>query len=174
MDQPCHVDINELNNHYSLGSPHLEISDALVSFRQRIMHLLESFTRVISSSAFRFNVIEEVPDQVHLWDVPAPLFVLLRYLTMLIVTTPFKSNKMTHIYHFRKTCGHISTLAYCYIRLDVKRRYDVHLDVRPDAAQQEDVLVVLAQCVSQHRDTYPTRLGVSCISETKNSFCQSP
>ena len=98
------------------------------------MHLLKSFTRVISSNAFCFDVIEEVLDQVHLWDVPGPRFVLLRYLSMLMWITPFEPNKVTYIYQFRKICGHISTLAYCYVRLDAKGCYDVHLDIRPDAA----------------------------------------
>jgi len=41
------------------------------------MHLLEGLRSIISGDALCFDVFEEVLDQMHLREVPAPLFVVL-------------------------------------------------------------------------------------------------
>ena len=50
-----------------------EICDLNVRCPQWAMHLLEWLHAVISSNTLCHNIIEEVPDEVHLWEVPAIL-----------------------------------------------------------------------------------------------------
>lgn len=41
------------------------------------MHLLKGFAAIISSNALRLNIIEEVLNQMHFWEIPVLLLVVL-------------------------------------------------------------------------------------------------
>ena len=50
-----------------------EICDPCVSLPQRAVHLLEGLRGVVSGNTFRFDIVEEVLNKMHLGEVPAIL-----------------------------------------------------------------------------------------------------
>lgn len=55
-----------------------EICCAQIGCPQRAMHCLKRLACVISGYPFCFNVIKEVLNKVHLWEIPGPLLIHLK------------------------------------------------------------------------------------------------